>query len=150
MNDIVIRPAATGDVERLKELMVQYIVDFYNQPQPNDEDLVGLIQHLQGNPHAGLQYVAEEKGQLLGFSTLYFTFSTLKVKRQAILNDLFVIPEARGKKVGEELFQKSLDYIRENQFASMTWETSKDNVIAQSLYNKMGGKLSEWLVYEIH
>lgn len=150
MNDIVIRPAAAGDLNRLKELMVQYIVDFYQQPKPNDEDLVGLIQHLQENHHAGLQYVAEEDGQLLGFSTLYFTFSTLKVKRQAILNDLFVIPEARGKKIGEKLFQKNLDYIRDNQFASMTWETSQDNVIAQSLYNKMGGKLSEWLVYEMH
>ncbi|MDF2904077.1 MAG: GCN5-related N-acetyltransferase, partial [Bacillus sp. (in: firmicutes)] len=76
-------------------------------------------------------------------------FSTLKVKKQAILNDLYVVPNARGKKVGEKLFQNSLDYIRENDFSSMTWETAKDNVVAQSLYNKMGGELSEWLFYEI-
>jgi len=29
-----------------------------------------------------------------------------------------------------------------------TWETAKDNLVAQSLYNKMDGQLSEWLVYE--
>jgi hypothetical protein len=31
----------------------------------------------------------------------------------------------------------------------MTWETARDNLVAQGLYNKMGGQLSEWLVYEI-
>lgn len=129
--------------------MKQYIVDFYKQPEPKENELIGLINHLLKNPSSGLQFVAEENGELLGFTTLYFTFSTLKVKKQAILNDLYVDPIARGKKVGEKLFQTSLDYIRENNFSSMTWETAKDNVVAQSLYNKMGGELSEWLFYEI-
>jgi hypothetical protein len=31
----------------------------------------------------------------------------------------------------------------------MTWETGNDNKAAQSLYNKMGGKLSQWLHFEI-
>nr|WP_236619641.1 GNAT family N-acetyltransferase [Bacillus sp. 1NLA3E] len=129
--------------------MKQYIVDFYKQPEPKENELIGLINYLLKNPSSGLQFVAEENGELLGFTTLYFTFSTLKVKKQAILNDLYVVPYARGKKVGEKLFQTSLDYIRENDFSSMTWETATDNVVAQSLYNKMGGELSEWLFYEI-
>ncbi|RDU37995.1 GNAT family N-acetyltransferase [Neobacillus piezotolerans] len=145
-----IRPAAYQDVNRLYKLMRQYIVDFYKQPEPEEDKLKGLITHLMEAPSSGLQFVAEENGELIGFATLYFTFSTLKVKRQAILNDLFVVPESRGKKVGEKLFQASLGYIRENGFASMTWETAKDNLAAQSLYEKMGGKLSEWLVYEIN
>ncbi|TKC19215.1 GNAT family N-acetyltransferase [Robertmurraya kyonggiensis] len=150
MTTFVIRQASTADVPQLKDLMLSYIVDFYQQPRPNEAELVGLIQHLIENPSSGLQFVAEENGELLGFSTLYFTFSTLKVKKAAILNDLFVSPCARGKKIGEALFQRNLNYIRENDFASMTWETAKDNVVAQALYNKMGGQLSEWLVYEIH
>ncbi|RTR34092.1 GNAT family N-acetyltransferase [Robertmurraya yapensis] len=146
----MIRQASTADVPQLKDLMLSYIVDFYHQQKPNEDELVGLIHHLINNPSSGLQFVAEENGELLGFSTLYFTFSTLKVKKAAILNDLFVSPSARGIKIGEALFQKNVDYIRANDFASMTWETAKDNVVAQGLYNKMGGQLSEWLVYEIH
>jgi ribosomal protein S18 acetylase RimI-like enzyme len=148
-DNVVIRPAIKQDISELYELMMQYIVGFYNQPAPKENDLKGLINHLLENPSTGIQFVAEHQGKLLGFATLYFTFSTLKVKRQAILNDLFVIPNARGKKIGEKLFQACLEYIRENEFASMTWETAKDNKVAQSLYNKMGGKLSEWLFYEI-
>lgn len=146
---MIIRPATAEDVPELYELMKQYIVDFYNQPEPPEADLKNLIGHLLANPAAGLQFIAEDSEQLAGFATLYFTFSTLKVKRQAILNDLFVNPNARGKKVGEQLFQACLLYIRAHGFSSMTWETASDNTIAQSLYNKMGGQLSEWLVYEI-
>lgn len=149
MAAISFRTVMESDIPQLRNLMIQYIVDFYQKPKPNENDLNNLIQHLIDHPEAGLQFVAEKDGELVGFATLYFTFSTLQVKRAAILNDLFVAKEARGHKVGEQLFQTCLDYIRENHFAYMTWETAKDNFAAQSLYNKMGGQQSEWLVYEI-
>lgn len=147
--EVLIRKATHQDIPELYQLMIGYIVDFYKQPKPKEEELKGLIEHLLNNPASGLQFVAELEGQLVGFATLYFTFSTLRVKRQAVLNDLFVKPDIRGKKVGEKLFQTCLQYIRENGFCSMSWETAKDNVVAQSLYNKMGGELSPWFFYEI-
>jgi ribosomal protein S18 acetylase RimI-like enzyme len=149
MTKVTFRAANESDISQLYDLMIQYIVDFYKQPQPNEEELKKLMHHLIDNPSSGLQIVAEKEGKLLGFATLYFTFSTLQVKRAAILNDLFILHSARGQKVGEQLFENCLSYIREHNFAYMTWETAKDNLIAQGLYNKMGGVLSEWLVYEI-
>jgi ribosomal protein S18 acetylase RimI-like enzyme len=149
LNNITIRPVNKADIQQLQVLMVQYIVDFYQRPQPNEEELINLINHLLENPSIGLQFVAEKDGELLGFATLYFTFSTLQVKKAAILNDLFVTEKGRGQKIGELLFQCCLSHIRENEFAYMTWETAKDNLIAQGLYNKLGGKISDWLVYEI-
>jgi ribosomal protein S18 acetylase RimI-like enzyme len=149
VNNIIIRPVNKADMKQLKVLMIQYIVDFYQRPVPNDEELINLINHLIENPSIGLQFVAEREGELIGFATLYFTFSTLQVKKAAILNDLFVIEKGRGQKIGEQLFQCCLSHIRENKYAYMTWETAKDNLIAQGLYNKLGGKISDWLVYEI-
>ncbi len=150
MSQINMRQVAIGDTEGLVSLMKNYIVDFYQKPEPRTEDLVKLIHRLINEPSSGLQFVAEKEGTLVGFATLYFSFSTLQLKRVAILNDLFIGEDARGSKIGKQLFQTCLTYIRENDFAYMTWETGKDNIIAQSLYNKMGGKISEWLVYEIH
>ncbi|MFH5181401.1 GNAT family N-acetyltransferase [Paenibacillus sp. TAB 01] len=149
MNDTVIRAVHEQDIPQLLDLMVQYIVDFYNRPMPNEQSLENLIRQLLANPASGMQFCAERDGKLVGFATLYFTFSTLQVKRAAILNDLFVLTEARGAKLGEKLFQVCLAFVRENDFAYMTWETAKDNLIAQSLYNKMGGHLSEWVSYEM-
>lgn len=148
-NEVIIRPAQNEDLPQLLDLMFQYIVDFYKRPKPSEDSLKDLVTHLIENPFSGLQFVAEKDGKLVGFATLYFLFSTLQVKKSAILNDLFVLEEARGEKLGEKLFQTCLSYIRENDYAYMTWETAKDNIVAQSLYNKMGGELSEWLFYEI-
>ncbi|RSD26902.1 GNAT family N-acetyltransferase [Mesobacillus subterraneus] len=149
MTELRLRTAEERDIPMLAHLMEQYIVDFYKKPKPAEGELEKLIRHLLDHPDSGLQFVAEKEGKLLGFATLYFTFSTLQVKRAAILNDLFVTVEARGQKAGEQLFAKCLNYIRENQFAHMTWETARDNYVAQGLYDKMGGKQSQWLVYEI-
>jgi len=149
MDKILYRPSIESDIPQLYDLMVEYIVDFYKQPQPNELELKKLIQHLIDHPSIGLQFVAEREGKLVGFATLYFTFSTLQVKKAAILNDIFVLDSARGQKVGEHLFETCLLYIREHNFAYMTWETAKDNLIAQGLYNKMGAEQSEWIVYEI-
>ncbi len=146
---LVIRQAEKKDVPALYHLMNGYIVDFYQREQPSEEALTGLILHLLDQPASGLQFVAEVEGELVGFATLYNTFSTLSVKKAAILNDLFVAEPARGKKVGEKLFEHCVRYIRENDYAYMSWETAHDNTAAQALYDKMGGKKSEWLGYSI-
>lgn len=149
MAELTIRPAEERDIPQLYELMTQYIVDFYKKPEPNEAELKNLIQHLLDHPDSGLQFVAEIEREIVGFATLYYTFSTLQVRRAAILNDLFVSAHARGKRAGEQLFEKCLAHIREKDFAYMTWETDKDNYVAQGLYNKMGGRQSDWLVYEM-
>lgn len=144
-----VRTVTREDVPKLVHNMLSYIVDFYQRPHPGEEAVTGLVEYLLDHPKAGIQFVAEENGQLVGFVTLYFTFSTLRVKRVAILNDLFVCATHRGKGVGETLFQHGLTYIRANKFAFVEWKTAKDNLVAQSLYEKMGGRLSEWLSYEL-
>ncbi|WP_407928641.1 GNAT family N-acetyltransferase [Alkalihalobacterium elongatum] len=97
VNEFHIRKVSSNDIPELLNLMNMYIVDFYKREKPNEFNLRALIQHLLDHPASGLQFGAEDQnGRLIGFATMYFTFSTLNVKRQAILNDLFVIPEARG------------------------------------------------------
>lgn len=66
------RPAKTLDIPQLYDLMVQYIVDFYSQPQPNETELKELILHLIENPSSGMQIVGDKEGKLVGFATLYF------------------------------------------------------------------------------
>jgi len=145
----MIRPVMKEDLPQIVPLMLSYIVDFYKRPNPGETAVRKLVQRLLDHPDHGIQFIAEEEGTILGFATLYFTFSTLQVKRAAILNDLFVHADARGRKIGGSLFKHCLQYIRDHSFAYMQWETAKDNHVAQALYNKMGGHVSDWLVYEI-
>jgi ribosomal protein S18 acetylase RimI-like enzyme len=149
VNQSTVRKAEEKDIESLCVLMKKYIVDFYKRDLPDEKDLKAHIQFLLNSPASGLQLVAEVDQQIAGFATLYFTFSTLRLKRTAILNDLFVSSEFRGLKLGEQLFMECVQIVRENELAGMTWETAKDNKVAQRLYNKLGGKRSEWIHYEM-
>jgi ribosomal protein S18 acetylase RimI-like enzyme len=146
------RPAVKEDLEQLRDLMLAYIVDFYKGKQPERGKLEGLIQHLLESEDAGTQFVAEsEDGRLAGFATLYYSFSTTRVQKIAILNDLFVDVEYRGLGLGEDLFQHVVEYTKNEGFAYMSWQTAVDNTSAQALYKKMGGKNinTEWIHYEI-
>ncbi|ERI11206.1 acetyltransferase, GNAT family [Aneurinibacillus aneurinilyticus ATCC 12856] len=150
MEFVTIRPVTKADLPQLLELMHQYIVDFYQSPDPGKEALTKLVTHLIDEPSSGIQFVAEtEAHRLAGFATLYFTFNTLEAKRMAFLYDLFVVPSTRGQKIGEKLFQTCLSYIRGNNYSHMIWETAHDNHTAQALYDKMGAQKQVWLNYEI-
>lgn len=147
-----IRPVVLEDVEQLNSLMLRYIVDFYKGKTPIGTKLQDHIKHLLDSDEAGTQFVAEtDDGRLAAFATLYFSFSTTRVQKIAILNDLFVDAEFRGAGLGEKLFQHVLDYTKKEGYAYMSWQTAIDNTSAQALYKKMGGKNinSEWIHYEI-
>jgi ribosomal protein S18 acetylase RimI-like enzyme len=151
MGDSHIRTVTSKDIDSLKDIMISYIVDFYKSKRPVVGKVEEHIQHLLKNPHVGKQLVIESEGKLAGFATLYFSFSTIRVQKIAVLNDLFIDSEFRGKGLGEELFKFALKYTKEEGFAYMSWETASDNKPAQALYEKMGGKNtnSEWIHYEI-
>lgn len=150
MSEVNIRPVTAADIPVLLELMFQYIVDFYHWRRPDEADLHQLVEHLRTHPDAGVQFVAQtdDKG-LVGFATLYTSFDTLEVKRIAVLHDLFVSPSARRQQIGEQLFQHCLAYVRQQGYARMVWETAADNANAQALYDKLGGRRSPWVHYEI-
>ncbi|RAS76670.1 GNAT family N-acetyltransferase [Priestia endophytica] len=146
-----IRPIDFLDVEKFMPLVKSYIVDFYKCPIPFDEELFNHITSLIKEPVLGKQFVIEQEDEFVGFATLYFTFSTTKVSKIAILNDLFIKGGHRGKGLGEELFEFALNYSKKHDYAVMSWKTASDNEQAQSLYNKKGGTITNdhWINYEI-
>lgn len=143
---IVIRTVEPRDLNHLTELMYQYIVDFYKRPKPSIEKVHNLIETLL-DKNKGIQFIAENDGELLGFATLYFSFSTTKADKITVMNDLFVVEKARGTGVAEQLFKFCETFSKENEYAHMTWVTATDNNRAQRFYEKMGGTLGNWLNY---
>ncbi|MFC0215543.1 GNAT family N-acetyltransferase [Paenibacillus chartarius] len=148
-NDYRVRAAEPGDRAPLKELMLAYIVDFYGSPRPADEKLDALMDELlQGR--IGRQWVAEDTaGRLVGFVTLYYTYSTLRAQKAAIMNDLYVSADYRRAGVAADLFAAIRSFARADGCAYLGWETGADNVRAQRFYEKMGGERGTWLTYSI-
>ncbi|MFV2050710.1 GNAT family N-acetyltransferase [Metabacillus litoralis] len=145
---LIIRCVEKDDMNQLTDLMYQYIVDFYNRPKPPIKNIHNLIDTLL-EKNRGIQFVAEQDGKLLGFATLYFSFSTTKADKITVMNDLFVVEIARGTGVAQELFKQCEKYTKENEYAHMGWITATDNYRAQRFYEKMGGSLGSWMNYSI-
>jgi N-acetylglutamate synthase-like GNAT family acetyltransferase len=99
----IIRNAEPNDVNGLTELMYEYIVGFYKNPRPAAEKLHNLIFNLL-EKQAGIQFVVEQDGELIGFATLYFAFSTMRADKITIMNDLFVMEPYRDTEVESQLF----------------------------------------------
>jgi ribosomal protein S18 acetylase RimI-like enzyme len=74
----------------------------------------------------------------VGLVHLYPTFSSLTLRRQWILSDLFVIPEARGRGVGGALMNRARQLAEETDTDALLLETATDNFTAQKLYERLG------------
>ena len=149
MPEPLVRPPVPADREALLALMDAYVVAFYRAPRPPRERVEALVA-LLAEGREGTQLVVEaDDGALVGFATLYFTWSTLRADRIAILNDLYLDDRARGTGAATALFQAALAVSRERGCAEMEWQTAADNHRAQAFYAKMGGKRGDWVSYSI-
>ncbi|MCP1308067.1 GNAT family N-acetyltransferase [Paenibacillus tyrfis] len=142
----VVRNARAEDVPRLTELMHEYIVGFYQKPWPGTEKIHHLIWALL-KKQGGVQFVAEQDGKMIGFATLYFTFSTMKADNITIMNDLFVLEPYRDTEVERRLFLQCQSYTKDQGYAHMTWITAPDNKRAQRFFDQLGGVRVDWVNY---
>jgi GNAT superfamily N-acetyltransferase len=138
-----------ADLEALLPLMRGYC-DFY-EVSPTDSELIAMSRALIADPdREGVQFVARSSdGAPVGFATVFWTWSTLNARRLAVMNDLFVVPGARGSGVADALIAACLARAREHGAATLAWQTAKDNLRAQAVYERVGAVREEWLDYSL-
>ena len=107
-----IREARPDDLKPLTALMYDYVVGFYNNPWPGDQAIELLINNLL-DQQIGAQFVAEEDGKLIGFATLFFTYSTMKAERVTIMNDLLSSKHSEKEKPSP-IYSHAVNNIRMN------------------------------------
>jgi GNAT superfamily N-acetyltransferase len=143
-----IRPAVESDIPAVMPLMRAYC-DFYESNPPDaglDEMARALI---ASEDDQGMLLVADDGGQAIGFAAVGWKWSSLRGARIAVLEDLFVAPEARGRGAADALIEGCADRARENGAPVVTWITAPDNHRAQAVYNRVGGKSETFLEYEL-
>jgi GNAT superfamily N-acetyltransferase len=91
-----------------------------------------------------------EDRSAVGFTQLFPSFSVLSAARIFILNDLFVSPEARRKRVGALLLDAAVRYGRAVGAVRLTLSTEVTNQTAQGLYEKEGWiRQTEFYSYDL-
>ena len=82
-------------------------------------------------------YVAEENKQLIGFVSFSVRLVVRYAKPIAELDELFVLPEYRGKGIGKSLMNKILDKAKELNCYRLFIETHYNHKAAHKLYEKL-------------
>jgi len=76
-----------------------------------------------------------------------FTVSTALGSKVAILEDMIVAPEFRGKGVGTRLLERAVKLATDKGCARITLLTDRDNVAAHGFYRKGGFSRSDMIVF---
>jgi GNAT superfamily N-acetyltransferase len=136
MGAIIVRQATVDDLDLVAPLFDAYR-QFYKQPPDLDLARAFLRERFQHNQ--SIVFLAlNSSGTPVGFTQLYPSFSSGLAKRIFILNDLFVVPEARRQGIGHLLLQAAAEYGRKVGAARLTLSTALDNAPAQALYEMAG------------
>jgi len=139
---------SSGDIPDLLPLIRGYC-DFY-EVSPTDESLLELIGNMIENPGEGTQLIARDaNGEPVGFATVYWTWQTLSAARTGVMNDLFVVPEARGMGWADALIESCGQLCRDRNITSLIWQTALDNERAQGVYARVGGKAERWMDWSL-
>ena len=72
----------------------------------------------------------------------------LKGQDIGFLDDLFVEPIHRGKKIGEKLINELKNISKSKEWGLIRWLTRDDNLRAKALYDRVAKKTS-WDLYEL-
>jgi ribosomal protein S18 acetylase RimI-like enzyme len=84
---------------------------------------------------------AADGNKLVGFVQLYPLFSSTRMKKLWLLNDLYVLPSHRGQGISKLLIEEAKDLCRRTDACGMMLETAKSNEVGNSLYPAAGFEL---------
>ena len=119
------------------------LFDAYRQFYKHKSDLAGarafISDRLHNNESVIFLAVADDD-EALGFVQLYPCFSSTAMNRLWILNDLFVLPEARRHGAAKALMDRARAWAVETHADGLWLETAVDNHPAQRLYESLGWK----------
>lgn len=136
----MIRRAQIADLPQLAQLFDDYRV-FYRK----ESDLSAANDFIKERMLAeeSVIFVHESGSDITGFTQLYPIFSSTRMRRIWLLNDLFIKPEFRGKGISKELIEAAKEHSRQTNASGLLLETEQANKIGNRLYPSVGFELNE-------
>jgi ribosomal protein S18 acetylase RimI-like enzyme len=128
--------ATINEIDSLAKLFDEYRV-FYGK----ESDLEGAKKFLAdriSNNESTAFIALDDNNNGMGFTHLYPIFSSTRMARLWLLNDLYVNQNYRKLGVGEALINEAKKLAMDTTSRGLILETANDNYPAQKLYEKTG------------
>jgi GNAT superfamily N-acetyltransferase len=109
-----------------------------------------LRECLFGAQPAAEALLALDGSSAVGFAVYFHTFSTFLGRRGLWLEDLFVIPSARGKGVGKALLLHVARIAHQRGCGRYEWTALDWNTPAIAFYESLGAvQMNEWKIFRV-
>ena len=93
---------------------------------------------------------AEEDGAVVGFALFFHNFSTFVGRKGLYLEDLFILPEKRGRGYGKAMLKHLAKIAVERTCGRMEWICLDWNEPALKVYRSIGAiPMNEWTVQRL-
>ncbi|MEJ2514125.1 MAG: GNAT family N-acetyltransferase [Gammaproteobacteria bacterium] len=136
---LAIRTATAADAGTLMGL-IRALAEYEKLLDQVEADEDRIAAALSGSPPPVAALVAEADGRPVGFALYFRNFSTFLGRQGLYLEDLFVLPEWRGRGVGRRLMQALATEARRFGARRMDWSVLDWNAPAISFYRAIGGE----------
>jgi GNAT superfamily N-acetyltransferase len=113
-------------------------------------DEAGIRSSLFGANPAAEVLLAYDGDGCVGFALFFRTYSTFLAKPGIYLEDLYVRPAARGKRIGFRLLVRLAQLARERNCGRLEWAVLDWNEPSIQFYRKLGAvPKDEWITYQL-
>lgn len=146
---ITIRRVRRDDTEAFLSL-IDALADYEHLARPDAAARERLIRDGTDKHPRYEAFLAAIDGKDVGYAIIYETYSSFLALPTMYLEDIFVLPEDRGRRAGAALFLHVAELARERGCGRMDWTVLDWNTLAQDFYDRLGAsRLKEWQLYRL-
>lgn len=135
-----------NNLDELLPLIRQYQA-FYQVAEISDSKNRDFFAQFGEQNPSGCQFLDRQDSTVVGFATVFFSYSSTLAAKVAVLNDLFTVPQRRGNGVGRRLIEHCRAFAADQGAIRLQWLTAPQNETAMKLYDSLDAAKSSWNFY---
>jgi GNAT superfamily N-acetyltransferase len=145
----VLRTATPADVAAIFGL-IQALADYENLSDQVTGTPEALRSHLFGDRTYAEVVLAEWDGQPVGMALFFTNYSTFLTQPGIYLEDLYVLPDFRGRGIGRGLLRHVAGIALARNYGRFEWAVLDWNEPAIAFYRQMGADvLPDWRICRV-
>ncbi|MEC3912831.1 GNAT family N-acetyltransferase [Sphingobium sp. CR2-8] len=149
MSEIIIRDARADDIGAIHDFILALAV-YERLAHAVKADRDALARYLFGPRPMAEVLIAEHTEKPIGFALFFHNFSTFEGRPGLYLEDLFVLPDARGLGAGKALLARLAQLAIARDCARLEWSVLDWNEPAIAIYRAIGAQpMDEWTVQRL-
>lgn len=146
---IEVRRARAGEAGILLEL-IRGLAEYEKLAPPDEAAEQRLVRDIFGGRPRLDAFLVFADGRAAGYALVLETYSSFLALPTLYLEDIFVLPEFRGRGAGKALFRAMVREARDRGCGRMEWVVLDWNTSAQEFYRRYGAEeLGNWITMRL-